>query len=180
MSNKNNTVIKKFQPFTHENLEIKNELLNMARQARVNVPEKKIENDLASVLIYSSIAEYLAENLIDNLTHFVKTSTYNDFAGILFIKKINTREKMPLGIIIQELDKFEFPDKTEIINCFRNISSSRNRIFHNLAKSDLDETVELLSKDLPIIQERCEDLITRINTIYAGLSKILVQTQQEK
>ena len=34
--------------------------------------------------------------------------------------------------------------------------------------------MDLVSKDLPIIQDECEDLITRINTIYIGLQKILI------
>lgn len=175
--NKNHT----FQPFTHDDLEIKNELLNLARQSRMDNSEKKLEYNLASVLIYSSIAEYLAENLLQNLTHFVKTSTYNNFAGILFIEKISKKEnKMTLGELIIEIDKFSFPDKKEIMDCFNKVCNARNRLFHDFAKSNLDAIVEMISKDLPIIQDKCEELINKINTIYTGLGKILVGTQSEE
>lgn len=166
---------KKFQPFTHENLDIKNELLQMARNARpVSGQERKLENDLASVLIYSNIAEYLAENLLENLNHFVRESTYRDFAGILYVESVSSdNSNMTLGMTVRQIGKFNFPDKTKILACFRKITESRNRIFHNFAKSDIETIGELVNKDLPIIQDECEEVITRINTIYIGLEKIL-------
>ena len=172
--------VKTFHPFTHENLEIKNELLNLARNAKLQNKDNKLEDNLASVLIYSSIAEYLAENLLQNLTHFIKTSSYNNFAGILFLEKVSEREgHMTLGAMIKELEKFSFPDKKDILSCFNGVCSSRNRIFHDLAKSDIETVTKMLIVDLPIIQEKCEELITRINTIYAGLGKILLPPVQE-
>jgi len=38
---KNNTQLKTFHPFTHENLDIKNELLNLARNAKARDKENK-------------------------------------------------------------------------------------------------------------------------------------------
>ncbi len=171
---------KKFQPFTHENLEIKNELLQMARNARPSTGEdRKLENDLASVLIYSNIAEYLAENLLENLNHFVRESTYKDFAGILYVESVSSDNgNMTLGMTIRQIEKFNFPDKVKILACFRKITESRNRIFHNFAKSDIETIGELVNKDLPIIQDECEEVITRVNTIYVGLGKILKNQEQ--
>ncbi len=171
---------KKFQPFTHENLDIKNELLQMARNARpASGQERKLENDLASVLIYSNIAEYLAENLLENLNHFVRESTYKDFAGILYIESVSSdNSNMTLGMTIRQIEKFNFPDKIKILACFRKITESRNRIFHNFAKSDIGIIGELVNKDLPIIQDECEEVIIRINTIYTGLGKILRPQEQ--
>lgn len=178
MAKKNKHMV--FQPFTHDDLEIKNELLNLARQSRLDNSERKLEYNLASVLIYSSIAEYIAENLLQNLTHFVKIGTYNNFAGILFIEKISKKEaKMTLGELITEINKFSFPDKKDIMECFNKVCTARNRLFHDFAKSDLEEIVGMISKDLPIIQDKCEELINKINTIYAGLAKILINTQDE-
>lgn len=175
---KNNKPVKTFHPFTHENLDIKNELLNLARKARASGEERKLENDLASILLYSSIAEYLAENLFENLTYFVKTSTYNNFAGILFVEKISNKDNhMTLGEMMREIDKFSFPDKKEIMKCFDAVCTARNRIFHDLAKSDINSITEMLSKDLPLIQEKCEELIAKINTIYLGLGKVLLPPQ---
>lgn len=166
---------KRFQPFVHEHLDIKNELLQLARSARNQESERKLEYDLASVLIYSNIAEYLAENLLETLSHFVKESTYKDFGGILFIEGMHVSDrKRTLNQIVEEVNKFSFPDKINILKCFRKIAESRNRIFHKFAKSDIETIKDLINKDLPIIQEECEEIITRINTVYAGLQKVLM------
>ncbi|MBP9751478.1 MAG: hypothetical protein KBD19_01280 [Candidatus Moranbacteria bacterium] len=165
---------KKFQPFVHDNLDIKNELLQLARKARES---KSIENDLASVLIYSNIAEYLAEHLLDTLSHLVYKSSYNSFGGILFVESVSRSGKKTLNQTVEELEKFNFPDKDGIVHCFRKIADSRNRIFHNFAKSDINSIKDLLEKDLPVIQEECEEIINKVNTVYAGLQKILGQQE---
>lgn len=170
---------KKFIPLTHDHLSIKNELLQIARNIGTEENESfklSLQADLASVLIYSNIAEYLAENLLENLNHYIKNSTYKDFAGILFINHSSSdKNNMTLGTVTKELDKFEFPDKTNILKSFKKLSESRNKIFHNLAKSSTDEVIQLLQKDLPDIKDEAEKLINSINTIYAGLQKILNQ-----
>ena len=176
MSKHAQTTTKKFQPLTPHDLDIQNELIQMARNAKniTSDADRKLETDLASVLIYSNIAEYLAENLLENLNHFVKKSTYKDFAGILYIESVSSDDRnMTLGMIVKQLKKFSFPDKDGILGCFKKISESRNRIFHNFAKSDLGTITGLVGDDLPIIQDECEDLILRVNTIYEGLKKIL-------
>lgn len=162
---------KKFKPLVHDNLEIKNELLQLARDAKNG--DRKLENDLASVLIYSNIAEYLAENLLENLNHFIRQSTYKDFAGILFIESVSHSGKRTLNQMVEEIKKFNFPDKDGILNCFKKIAEARNKIFHNFAKSDLETIKKLLNDDLPVIQDECEDVIGKINIVYIGLKKIL-------
>lgn len=173
---------KTFHPLTHENLDIKNELLNMARKASTVNGDDALTSRLASVLIYSNITEYLAQNLLDNLTYYAKHGTYQYFAGILFVEKMSEQssERMTLGTIISELKKFNFPDKMEIIDDFEKISKSRNRIFHNFGKSDLDTILQMLKDDLPLIVEKCEEVINKVNTIYLGLGKILAQDNAQQ
>lgn len=169
----------KFVPFQHEHLNIKQELLQMARN--IKTPEQEanttsIQIDLSSVLIYSNMTEYLAENLLESLNYHIKKSTYKEFAGILYINSTYSEESnMTLGTLIKELNKFSFPDKENILKAFKKISESRNRIFHNLAKSDLEEIGKLIKEDLPTIKEQTEKLIEKIDIIYAGLQKILIK-----
>lgn len=169
----------KFVPFHHEHLDIKQELLQMARNIKTSEQEQTTTNiqiDLASVLIYSNMTEYLAENLLESLNYHVKKSTYREFAGILYINCTYSEDSnMTLGALIKELNKFSFPDKENILKSFKKISESRNRIFHNLAKSSLDEIGKLIKEDLPTIKEQTEKLIEKIDIIYAGLQKILVK-----
>lgn len=163
-----------FQPLMHQDINIKQELLTMARKAANENGEDGLSSRLASVLIYSNIAEYLAQNLLDNLTYYAKMGTYNYYGGIMFVEKISSREKnLTLGSIICEIEKFSFPDKQAIVECFKKISESRNRIFHNFAKSDLDTIVEMVNDDLPSIMAKCEEVINKVDTIYVGLGKVL-------
>lgn len=172
-------VNEKFIPFQHEHLDIKQELLQMARNIKIPEQEQnttQIQIDLASVLIYSNMTEYLAENLLESLNYHIKKSTYKEFAGILYINCTYSEDNnMTLGTLIRELNKFNFPDKENILKSFKKISESRNKIFHNLAKSDLDGIGKLIKEDLPIIKDQTEKLIEKIDIIYAGLQKILVK-----
>jgi len=176
---KTNQKKKKFQPFTHDHLDIKNELLQLARNAKTT--EKKLENDLASVLIYSNIAEYLAENLLENLNHFIHEVSYKNYAAILYVESVSKPSgKMTLNQLAGEIEKFSFPDKINILANFRKIAESRNKIFHNFAKSDLDTIKSLIGDDLPVLQEECEEVIARINTVYVGLQKILIPQEPQQ
>ena len=104
----------KFVPFIHKNLEIKNELIELARKLREG--DFKLENALASVVIYSNIAEYLAEHLLENLNYLVKESSYKYFSGFVYIASTySTERNMTLGTYIHELRKFSFPDKENIL-----------------------------------------------------------------
>lgn len=165
---------KKFIPLSHEDLDLKRNLLQYARDLR---PKDGFENGLASAFIYSSFTEYVAENLLDNLRHFVYQGVYSQYAGILFIDERWDQKKKTLGQMIGELEKFDFPDKSAILQCMRNVSEARNRMFHNFAKSDQAGLEDLLSKDLKTIQDQTEELINKIDVIYQGLRKILTSTE---
>jgi len=42
-----------------------------------------------------------------------------------------------------------------------------------------EEDKKLLLDDLPTIQNECESLVTKIDTIYAGLGKVLNQSSED-
>lgn len=165
---------KKFIPLSHDDLELKRSLLQYARDLK-NKPG--FENVLAAAFIYSSFTEYVAENLLENLRHFVYQAVYSQYAAILFIDERDDIKKKTLGQIIGELEKFYFPDKQAILRCMRNVSEARNRMFHNFAKSNHAGLEELISKDLWTIQDQSEELINKIDVIYQGLGKILTSTE---
>ncbi len=166
---------KTFKPFEHDDLEIKNELINYARSIR---DKQEVETRLATAMIYSSFAEYLAGNLLENLRHLVYQSTYRDFAGIVFIDLRNTRGKRPptMNTIIDMLKSFSFPDRDSVLDLLADIAKSRNNLFHNFATTDA-KGLEIMGKDIDIINDKTEELFTKINTIYVGLQKILINTE---
>jgi len=169
---------KKFIPLAHEHLELKNGLINYARELR---KKGGLENQLALTFIYVSFAEYLANNLLENLRHFIHTGSYNQFAGILFIDERNQDKTKTLGQTIGDLGKFNFPDKQGILRVLSDINQARNKLYHNFISSDPKKMEEILSTDMVSIQDKTEEVLAKINVIYAGLQKILApQPTQEQ
>lgn len=176
MSKKNN---KKFVPFAHDNLELKNQFIEWARILKANTEQP--EAQLASVIIYTNFVEYLAEHILKTLKHIMYQATYNYFAAIIFVNSSSGSDPKFMWEKLKELDKYEFPDKQDILNLFRQIIEKRNNLFHNLAKTDENELVNF-GQDLASIQELSETLFAKINTVYTGLQKILygVESEAEK
>lgn len=169
---------KKFVPLSHEYLELKNGLINYARELK---KKTGFENQLASTFIYVSFAEYIASNLLENLRHFVHTGSYNQFAGILFIDERNCEKIKTFGQTIGNLGKFNFPDKQGIIHLLSDINQARNRLYHNFVSADPKKMEEIMTNDIVSIQEKTEEVLAKINVIYIGLQKILMpQTTQEQ
>ncbi len=162
---------KKFIPLSHEHLELKNGLLNYARELK---KQAGFENQLASTFIYVGFAEYLANNLLENLRHFIHTGSYNQFAGILFIDERHSEGIKTFGQTIGNLGKFNFPDNQGIIRLLSDINQARNRLYHNFVSADPKKMEEIMTNDIVSIQEKTEEVLAKINVIYAGLQKILM------
>ena len=160
-----------FIPFTHQDLELKNGLLQYGRDLK---EKTGFENQLASAFIYASFTEYLGDNLLENLRYFVHKGSYNQFAGILFIDELHKEEKLTLGQIISKLKKYNFPDKDSVLELLKDICDARNNIFHNFANTDIDGLEQIVSVDLLTIQQKTEELLDKTNVIYSGLQKILL------
>src|SRR3989339_659624 len=164
--NKDSQKTSKFIPWSHENLELKNELLNMARQMRLKT---EFENQLAATFIYISFVEYLANNLLGNLRYYTYIGSYTQYAGIIFIDERQHRKTRTLGQAIEELTKYQFPDKESIIHLIKIISVTRNKIFHSFATCGIEELRKIVNEDLIDIQEKSEELLQKINIVYVGM-----------
>ncbi len=137
-----------------------------------------VGDQLAGVVIYASLTEYLAENLLENLRQLVYYTTYIQYAGILFLDERNDESKRTLGQTVRELEKYYFPDRDEIIRLLKEITESRNNVFHNLAKVDQEKAMEI-DADLKSIMENGEELINKIDVIYVGLGKMLLPAPEQ-
>jgi hypothetical protein len=163
----------KFIPFTHDDLELKNQLIGYAR---LLADKTDAEAHLACAMIYASFAEYVAGHLLDSLRHLVYQTTYNQYAGILFIDERKVKQDgkgLPLGALTKLLQAYVFPDKDEIITLLQGVTKSRNNLFHNFARADADG-FGVFDDDILMIKNNTEEVLQKVNTIYAGLGKILV------
>lgn len=161
---------KQFKPFEHEDLDIKNNLINYARSiSNKNEPDAR----LACAVIYASFAEYLAGHLLDTLRHLMYTTTYKDFAAILYVDQRKDSKIRTLGQTVSLLRGYMFPDKKEIIELLEQINKSRNNLFHNFASLD-EKKSKQFDENMDTISANTEELFNKINVIYDGLSKILL------
>ncbi len=167
---------KKINPLNHDDLALKQWMLKFAR----DLSEKEgFENGLAGAMIYSSFSEYLAENLLENLKYFVYKGTYDQYAGILFIDETKSgRSKRTLGQNVTELERFNFPDKDGILKCLRNITEARNKMLHQFARTDVEGLKKIILQDVSTIRLETEELVHKIDIVYAGLKKILLAANQ--
>lgn len=162
---------KNFRPLTHQDLELKQQILVFARDL---AKKQGFENGLASAMIYSSFAEYISENLLESLKYFIYQGSYNQYAGIIFINETNAgKSKKTIGQNIGELERYNFPDKEGILDCLRKITQARNNMLHQFAKSNVEGLNKIILQDVLIIQQETETLVQKIDTVYAGLQKIL-------
>lgn len=166
---------KTFNFFLHENIEIKKQLLGAARSLK---KDEGVGDLFAGALIYASLAEYLAENLLENLRQLMYQTTYVQYAGIVFIDERYDDRKKTLGQTICELEKYFFPDKEEIMEILREITDARNNVFHNLGKMHESEMPKV-GADIRLITDQAEELIKKIDVIYAGLGKIVLPPTPE-
>lgn len=161
---------KKFQLFTHDEIELKNAFITEAREL---ANSERFSGKLASAMIYVSLAEYLAEHLLENLNYLVYRSSYVDYGAILYIDERSISEKQTLGQSTRNLAKYSFPDKSSIIKTLEKITKSRNHLFHNLAKTSFEDWSKL-EEDITDISNNVEELIEKINIVTEGLRKIFV------
>lgn len=165
-----------FVPFTHDELELKNALVQMARNLK---NRDEFESKLASAMIYASVAEYLASHLLENLRYFSYKSMYVNYAGILFIDERSDQKPKTLGNIKSLLEKYQFPDRDEVVGTIQEISECRNDLFHNLARTSTND-FHRLEEEIKIIQDQTEIFIEKINVVYSGLQKILIPISSEE
>lgn len=157
-----------FVPFEHENHDVKNNLINLARTQDRNTPE----GALAATLIYANLVDYLARHLLSNLQKMISIFTYKKFGGIFHLNCYEKKNNLPLGELIRELEAYEFPNRSDVIKLFKEFKNSRNEVAHNLMALDPKDTTKNIDTDITKIVAIAEDLLTKYNVIAGGLVSI--------
>lgn len=154
----------------HEYLNLKNDLLG---SARTMWNSNDFEKQLASLIIYASFAEYLAEHLLLSVKYAVENASYSQYGGILFLNTEEKKTSKPLTMYdyINRLDNYEFPDKSNIVLLLKETAKARNKLFHDFARLAPDDA-DKLGQYVNSIQSGTEELINRINTVEATIKTL--------
>lgn len=152
-------------PFVHDELEVKQNFLNVAREfAASNDPEKQF----AAALIYANLADYLGTHLYESLKLACHNATRTFFNGAIVLN-MKDEASLPMGRVIGGLEIFSFPSKELIVPLLKNIKKNRDKVMHGLLKvpsktlvNDIDDTFRELCEDV-------EQLVIYIDDIYRSL-----------
>lgn len=164
-------------PFKHKGIEYKQNLVAWANELR-NKENPEAEDLLAAALILSSVCEYAAKHLLESLKHLFYSSTYRDFAALVYLDLRDTSDKKTINQSADDLENYGFPDKEEIIDLMRKVATSRNILMHILAETEPDDLGEL-DIALQELMQNASELIDKIDVVYAGLEKILTPVQSD-
>lgn len=160
--------IHNYRPFEHGNVDFKNNLINLGR----NQDKTKVEGAFSAVLIYANLVDYLAKSLLDNLLRMVSLDSFLRFGGAFFYDGSRKKTNKPLGSLTEELEYFEFPNKTDFLECLRTFNTLRKGLIHNLMQLDLTGATNKLDDDIKRVGEIAEDILSKYNAICGSITTI--------
>jgi hypothetical protein len=160
------------EPFQHKNLQIKRELLNLARKydskaSKETDGELILAYKLASALLFMNHADYLAQYIALSIRQLADDSIDTYFHGSISVTK-ELHKDMTIGESQKLLQKYEFSSKKELIDILGHIKSSRNQVAHTILKTDPSE-IDKIDKALADLIDYTEKLIVLIDKIQLGM-----------
>lgn len=153
-----------YKPFEHNNLPIKQNVLQLARTQS----KTTIEGVLTSTLVYINTVDYIASHLLDNLDKITYLVTYNEMNSVVFMESDSRDKGQPLGKIIAYLRTYDFPGKQDFLEELTNFNKIRTKVVHNLLSLTPEELqkIDASLADLAAIAER---IVQKYDTIVRGI-----------
>ena len=155
-----------FVPFTHEDSDSKNKLINFAR----NQDTSKVEGVMAATLIYTNLVDYLAQHLLENLRKMIAISSYKQFKASFYFDPSESKNGQSLGNTIRELGCFGFADKDDFLKLLTSFNKVRIKVIHELMKLNLNANGSNFDTDLANIKRMAEDILAKYNIITSGIA----------
>lgn len=153
-------------PFFHDEIEVKKQFLQLARD--LFNQSDQIEKELAAAMLYANLSEYLAYNLCESLKQSVFSGSKTFWNGAVYIDLRGTTQKQTIGQIAVELQSYGFPSKEIIVPLIKNIAKNRNLIMHNMLRTPAEE-LEKIDAAIRELVSDSENLVDAIDDIYRGL-----------
>jgi hypothetical protein len=153
------------QPFIHEELEVKQKFLEVAREF---IAAEDFEKELAAAMLYANLSEYLSYHLLESLKQVVFSGSKAFWNGSVYFDGRDSSEKLTIGQIARELRAYGFPSKELIIPLLDRIARNRNKIMHNMLRIPLSEMGQIDAAIQELVQDS-EELVSLVDDIYRGL-----------
>lgn len=99
-----------FKPFEQQDYPVKKAILDIARKQ-----PNTFEGKHTKVVIYINAIDFIAGQILENLSIIASLVTRQEFNGVMFFDYDKENKGEPLGIIISQLKKYEFPLKKDFL-----------------------------------------------------------------
>lgn len=152
-------------PFFHEEIEVKQKFLEIARDFSSS---EDIEKELAAALLYTNMSEYLAFHLLESLKQIIFSGSKSFWNGSVYLDARDSSERLTIGQIAAELKNYGFPSKELILPLLKRIAKNRNKIMHRMLRTPSDKLDEIDEAIRELVADS-EQLINYIDDIYRGL-----------
>jgi hypothetical protein len=153
------------QAFFHEELELKQQFLNLARD--LYAKSQTIENELAAALLYMNAADYLAEYLVVGLNQMASEALTKYYLGVVSVKPPQLG-RFNIGDSLHQLKRFDFPRKNDILEELNAINAARKTIAHQMLKMSGQQFPQI-DEAVASLVEHTEALVVVVDEISPGL-----------
>jgi len=160
--------INTYRAFEHEDFDSKNKLLNFARGQN----QTTVEGAFTATLIYTNLVDYIARHMLEHLNKMTTILMFKYSGGVVYYDTSNKKTNVSLGQLCSELKYYEFPSKQDFLRDLGEFNKLRKQIVHNLMKLNLNAPTTQFDQDLKRIGVLAEEILTKYNTITAGIATI--------
>lgn len=160
--------INTYKPFEHEDSDSKNKIINYGRLQ----DKTRVEGAFTATLIYTNLVDYLARHLLEHLNKMTTILMFRQFGGVVYYDLSKKKTNLSLGSLCQELSYYEFPSRSDFLKDLQDFNRLRNQAIHNLMKLNLNAPSNQFDADLSRISGLAEEILTKYNTITAGIIAI--------
>lgn len=155
-------------PFAHEDLELKQGFLKLARDFYQKAKQHEtLENALAAALLYMNLADYLAEYLVLGLEQMSKEAMGKYYLGVV-TKKSPVAGNFNIGNSIKRLKVFQFPQKDDVIEVLEQVNKARIMVAHGIFKTRATH-IEQVDLALETLVQHTETLVDLVDEISLGM-----------
>lgn len=155
--------------FSHESLELKRQFIALARnyheksRAESKDAEASLAYEFAAALLYMNVADYLAEYLARGIFETARDAVAHFYHG-----SVTVRQKKIVGFnigeSINELKKYDFPRREEILQVLARVNDARKQVAHQILKTKAEDMgkIDQAVSDLAVETEKLVNLIDQI------------------
>ena len=163
-------------PFSHQDLELKQHFLGLARQFISE--EGSLQSELAAALLYMNVADYMAEYLASGLAELSQNAVSKFYFGAISTRAPK-RDSFNIGESMKYLERFSFANKSEILAELKAVNDCRKKIAHEILKTPVDQ-LDNIDQAVRDLADHTEKLVELVDEISPGMppANLLSATNQ--